>query len=300
MTRILVTGGAGFIGSHLVTRLISEPNKITVIDNLSRGSLSNLPSISEVNMTIVNANVTDYEILREHIQKSDVVFHLAALSRVMPSIENPERCLNDNVLGTEVIARLCATYNKKLIFSSSREVYGTANYLPVDENHPQTPENPYGASKICGENIILSYSHCYGLRYGIVRLTNVYGERDFDRVIPLFVKKAMNSEPLIVFGGSQIIDFVHVSDVTDLLVKISNHNSNIIVNAGSGNGITVLELAELVQKTVGNKTKIIVQEKRRGEVERFVANIGKAKQLLDWEPRVSLASGLMHLVKSLN
>ncbi len=297
MGNMLITGGAGFIGSHLATRLLTEGHNIIVVDNLSRGNLRNLPNVSD-KLRFVKGSITDYDLIDKLVKDIEVVFHLASLSRVMPSIENPEKCFKENVYGVEIIARLCSKYNKKLVFSSSREVYGTATYIPVDESHPLNPENPYGASKICGEKIIVAYSRCYGLNYAILRLANVYGQKDFERVIPTFIEKTLRNEPLIIYGGKQIIDFVHVSDIVDVLLKASNYDKNVIANAGSGKGTTIIDLAKLIQEISHGTNKIIMCEKRQGEVESFVAKIDCAKKLLKWEPKTGLKEGIASLLAS--
>jgi UDP-glucose 4-epimerase len=284
MGHILITGGAGFIGSHLAERLIAEGHNIIVVDNLSRGSLQNLSNIAG-KLQFVNGNAADYDLIEKLVKGSEVTFHLAALSRVIPSIENPRKCFEDNVHGVEIVARLCSKYNKKLIFSSSREVYGTAKYLPVDEDHPLTPENPYGASKVYGEKIIGAYSSCYGLNYAILRLSNVYGKRDFERVIPIFIQKTLKKEALPIYGGKQIIDFVHYDD-------------NVTLNVGRGEGVTIITLAKLIQKIGHESSELIRREKRQGEVERFVANIDKAKKLLNWIPEIDLHEGITRLLIS--
>jgi len=294
---VLITGGAGFIGSHLTERLIAEGYHITVVDDLSRGNLRNLSTILN-EIQFVKGNITDYDLMSKLVKNSDITFHLASLSRVIPSIENPEICFETNVHGVEVIARLCSKYNKKLVFSSSREVYGTAKYIPVDEGHPLTPENPYGASKVCGEKIIDTYSKCYGLNYAILRLTNVYGERDFERVIPTFIEKTLKNEALVVYGGQQILDFIHVSDVIGAFLKAFDFSENIIFNIGSGEGVTVIDLAKIIKGITNDKSEIILREKRKGEVERFIANIKNAKRLLRWTPETKLRDGVSRLLKS--
>lgn len=295
--RILVTGGAGFIGSHLVNRLLSGGHDVIVVDNLCRGSLKNLPDDRD-KLEFVNGNIIDFYLMNGLVGVSDVVFHLASMSRVIPSIENPEKCFEDNVHGTEVVARLCSKYKKKLVFSSSREVYGTAMYLPVDENHPLNPENPYGASKLCGEKIIVAYSKCYGLNYAIVRLANVYGEGDFQRIIPTFIERTTKNKSLIIYGGQQIIDFVHVSDIVNILLKASNYSENFTINAGSGKGITALDLSRLVQDIGFGTKNLIIKEKRNGEVDRFIAKIDDAKKLLNWSPTKDLKEELTSLLHS--
>jgi UDP-glucose 4-epimerase len=295
MRNVLVTGGAGFIGSHLSQRLVSESFNLTVVDNLSRGSLQNLAEIKD-KIKFIKGNITNKELIEKLIKDTDVVFHLASLSRVIPSIEEPEKCFEENISGVENIARLCSKYKKMLVFCSSREVYGSAIYTPVDEDHPLNPENPYGASKVCGEKIIAAYSRCYGLSYAILRLANVYGQRDFDRVIPIFVEKTLKNDPLIIYGGNQIIDFVHINDVVDILLKASNSDNNIIANAGSGIGTTLIDLANLIQEISHRTNKIIIREKRRGEVDMFIAKIDYAKKLLKWEPKTGLKEGLSSLL----
>lgn len=294
--KILITGGAGFIGSHLTEALVNKGHEITVVDNLSRGKLQNLIIIKN-QIKILDIDVIDFELMEDIIKKIDMVFHLAAVSRVIPSIENSELCFKSNVQGTEIISKLCSIYNKKLIFSSSREVYGTAEYIPVDEKHPIHAENPYGASKICGEKIIEAYSKCYCLRYAILRLANVYGARDFDRVIPIFIEKALKNDKLIVFGGEQIIDFVYINDVVEAFIKTLEVNENIIFNIGSGNGTDMFDLAETIKDITKSESKVTIKEKRKGEVEKFVANIEMSEKILNWVPKITLEEGIRLLIK---
>lgn len=299
VNKILITGGAGFIGSHLAEALVDNGYDIVIIDNLSRGKYENLQNIFD-KIQFIKGDITDFEMMQDLIKGSDIVYHLAALSRVLPSIENPELCFKSNIEGTEMIARLCARFGRKLIFSSSREVYGAAQYLPVDENHPLNPENPYGASKMAGEKIIESYSKCYGLKYGILRLANVYGKRDFDRVIPIFLLNSLNNKDIIIYGGEQILDFVHVSDVIDAFIKILLINENLIMNIGSNKGIGLIDLTEKINKITKNKGKIIIKEKRTGEVEYFIADNDRAQKILNWRPEVFLEKGLKMLLVELS
>jgi UDP-glucose 4-epimerase len=293
--KILITGGAGFIGSHLAEALINKGNEIIIVDDLIRGKIKNFNDIED-RIKFLNGSITDFELMKKIISKVDIVFHLAAVSRVMPSIENPELCFKTNVQGTEIISRLCSIYNKKLIFASSREVYGTAEYISVDEKHPLQAENPYGASKICGEKIIEAYSKCSGLKYAILRLANVYGARDFERVVPIFIEKTLKNNELIVYGGEQILDFVYIKDVVEAFIKTIEGNGNIVVNIGSGNGTKVIDLAEIIKKITRSKSKVILKEKRKGEVERFIANIEKAEKILNWKPRTALEEGIRLLI----
>jgi UDP-glucose 4-epimerase len=296
MGSVLVTGGAGFIGSHLVEKLVEKSYNVIVVDNLLKGKLNNLSNVLD-EIKFIKGDIRNYKLMEELIKNSEVIFHLASLSRVIPSIENPKLCFKINVEGTEIIARLCSKHHKKLIFSSSREVYGTSKYLPVDEDHPLNPENPYGASKVSGEKIIEVYTKNYGLSYVTLRLTNVYGSRDFDRVIPIFIKNALEEKNLVVYGVNKILDFVHIDDVINAFISAMNSNGNQTLNIGSGVGISIIELANLVKKITGKKVKIIIEKGRKGEVDKFIANIKRAKEVLNWEPKIDLEKGLRLTVK---
>jgi UDP-glucose 4-epimerase len=295
VSKILITGGAGFLGSHLAKALVNKGYDLIIVDNLSRGNYENINTIIH-KINFVNGDIIDFELMQDLIKSSDTVFHLAALSRVIPSIDNPQLCFKSNIEGTEIIARLCSHYGKKLVFSSSREVYGTAKYIPVDEEHPLNPENPYGTSKVAGEKIIESYSKCYNLKYAILRLANVYGDRDFDRVIPIFIKNSLNNKDLIIYGGQQIIDFVYITDVIEAFLKAFFNQDNLIVNIGSGKGTTLLELANIIKEITKNKGKITIEDKRTGEVEKYISKINKSHEILDWKPEIYLKEGIKKLL----
>lgn len=297
MSKILITGGAGFIGSHLAERCIHEGDEVIVIDNLSRGRVENISKIRD-QIEFYNQDLLHFRKLSPIIKKSDAIFHLAALSRVIPSIENPGSCFVNNIQATELIARICSKYHKKLIFSSSREVYGPGLFFPINESHPLNPENPYGTSKVVGENIIQTYAKCYNLKYGILRLANVYGPRDFDRVIPTFINNCLKHKDLTPYGGSQIIDFIFVDDVVDAFYRSIDIKDNFIVNIGSGKGRSILKLAKIVCKLTKSQNKIILREKRKGEVEKFIADNKKAKEILKWSPKTSFKKGFGITLKS--
>ena len=296
MRKALVTGGAGFIGSYLVEKLVNNGYEVIVVDNLSRGTIKNLKSVLK-NITFVNGNIINNSLMKALIKRSDIVYHLAALSRVYDSIKNPELCFRDNVFGTEVIAKLCSNYKKKLIFTSSREVYGEAIYVPVDEKHPLNPINPYGLSKFYAENVILDYHEKLRLNYVILRLSNVFGKRDKNRVIPIFIEKSLKGEPIIIRGRNKILDFVFVADVIDALIKAQNVSCE-VMNIGSGKGIKLTELAEIVRRLTGSNSRIIVKKPLRGEVIRYIADINRAIRLLDWRPKVDLIKGLECIINN--
>ncbi|MCC6004031.1 MAG: SDR family NAD(P)-dependent oxidoreductase [Thermofilum sp.] len=300
MGRILVSGGAGFIGSHLTERLVEKGYDVIVLDNLSRGKVDNISRVMQT-IDFIKGDIRDYELIDRLIKNVDAVIHLAALSRVQPSIENPELCFDINVKGTEIIARICSKYNKKLIFASSREVYGIPKYLPVDEEHPLNPENPYGASKVAAESIIKVYSKCYGLEYIILRLANVYGPGDFDRVIPIFIDKALKNEDLIIYGKDKILDFIYISDVVSAFIKALEMNErNLILNIGSGIGTKLIDLAKLIKNIISSNSRIIIKETRNGEVEEFIADISKIRSILKWQPEIDLSNGIRYTIQMIS
>ena len=297
MGSILITGGAGFIGKHLIERLLDEGYRILVVDNLSgskfRG-IKNLPYFFD----FVKGDITNINLMKKLIKKCDLVFHLAAVSRVLLSLKNPMKCIETNILGTEIVARLCSKLNKKIIFSSSREVYGNAIYLPVDEIHPLNPCNLYGITKMSAENIIKTYSRCYGLNYVILRIANVFGEGDVDGVVSTFVMRSFQNKNLIVYGKSKILDFIYIDDVIESLIRSIELSENSTLNIGSGIGMNLLNLAKLIKNITKSNSKIIIKKKREWEVEKFVANIEKAYNVLNWRPKTDFKTGLKQLIEA--
>jgi len=300
MGRVLITGGAGFIGSHLTERLVEKDYNVIVLDPLLRGKPENISHVMQ-SINFVEGDIRDYELIHSLIKNVDAVIHLAAISRVQPCMENPELCLDVNVKGTEIIARICSKYKKKMIFASSREVYGNPKYLPVDEDHPLNPENLYGATKVAAESIIRAYSKSYGLEYIIFRLTNVYGQGNFDRVIPIFIDRALKNMDLTIYGKEKILDFIYISDVTDAFIKALETNEvSLVLNIGSGIGTKLIDLAYLIKGVIGSNSNIVLQKDRKGEVERFIANISKAKEFLKWQPQVTLNDGIRRTIESIS
>lgn len=275
--RVLITGGAGFIGSHLVETLVArrEFREIVVYDNLRRGRLENIrPHLERGAVEFIQADVRDEVALRSALANTTTVFHLAAQANVMRASQNLEDTFTTNVKGAfNVYQQAKACHVKRVIFTSSREVYGEPQSLPVPEDAPLEAKNAYGASKIAGE----AYSHVFsrdGLEVGIVRLTNVYGPRDSDRVIPLFIEKALQGEPLVIYGGQQIIDFIWVGEVVDILIRLAQTDQlpSAPLNVGSGVGTRLTTLAEQICALTGSRSEILLAPARTPEVVRFVAD----------------------------
>ena len=289
---ILVTGGKGFIGNYVVNELIDVHN-VTIIDNGYRES--QLPICK--NIKIVDGDITDYNFVSNVVNNCDVVIHLAGISQVMTSIKHPKLTFEYNIRGTENIARLCCESGVKLLFSSSREVYGTQEQLPVKIDAELKPDNPYAASKIAGEMLIKSYSKTYGLEYSIFRLSNVYGHGDSGRVLPIFIHNALLKKDLQIYGVNKIIDFVHVTDVVKAISKILTIDENIIVNIGSGIGQSLENVAMLIKAYTGNKISINTLPPRVGEVDRYVADTIEMFEIIGCKSNVDFKDGLKKVIE---
>ena len=276
---LIVTGGAGFIGSHLVERLVgSEP--VIALDNGSRAAWENLAALtSEVER--VEGDVRDPDTLRRVFRGANVVFHLAALSQVMECECRPDECFTSNVLGTyNVLKAALQAGVRRVVLASSREVYGEVSELPVSERAPMSPKNAYGASKAAAEMYgELFASH--GLEVSILRLVNVYGPRDRNRVIPNFLERAANRMPLTVYGGEQVIDFIFVNHVVDSFISAGLgtyvHGP---FNVGSGVGTTIAQLAQRIAALFNTECAIDLAPARDAEVTKFVADTQRAVDAL--------------------
>jgi UDP-glucose 4-epimerase len=280
--RILITGGAGFIGSHLVDRLVSnDAGEVIVLDNLSRGRLQNL-SRSIDRIRLVTGDIRDRMLLKHCMQGVDLVYHLAAQSNVLNAVRDIDYSFETNVVGTfEVLKAAKETDVERLIFTSSREVYGEPLSLPVPETAPLSPRNAYGASKAAGEIYCRVFAGV-GLEIVILRLANVYGPRDFDRVIPLFSQQAVNGETLNVFGTAKILDFLWIVDLIDVLCKAASRPCpETPVNVGSGKGTRLIDLAHRISLLVEGGSAVEVTDNRQPEVNRFIADVTRAQQLFD-------------------
>lgn len=286
--KILVTGGAGFIGSHLVDRLVKEGHEITVMDNLFRGNRQNLePSIASGQVAFLNQDIRDFELVKQACRGCDLVYHLAAQSNVMGAVEDIRYSFSTNVVGTfNVLLAAKEQGVPRLVFSSSREAYGEAAYLPVDEKHLLNSKNSYGASKVAGEKYCQVFQNSGDLEVVILRLANVYGPRDFNRVIPIFLDNVQQGKELNVFGGEQLIDFIPLPFVIDVLRLAAKNRAALSgpVNVGSGRGTTLFELATRIMKISGQKSNVNVLPSRRAEVVKYTADLKRFKKVFQMEP----------------
>jgi UDP-glucose 4-epimerase len=295
--KIVVTGGAGFIGGNLVARLAAmNESEILVIDNLRRPceAYAAWPE----NVRLERIDVRDAAAVNAAVARSAIVYHLAAQSNVMGSVYDAEYAFGANVIGTfNLLQAAKAAAVKRVVFTSSREVYGDPETLPVPESAPIQPKNGYGASKAAGE-IYCGLAAAEGLQTTIVRLANVYGPHDRDRVIPLFLGAALAGEPLTLYGGDQVLDFIWIDTVVDALVQAAfGAWTPGPVNIGSGTGVTVMELAQRVLRITGSASPIRTVARRHQEVSRFVADIRRATQLFALQPPVDSLSHLPELIR---
>jgi len=297
--RVLVTGGAGFIGSHLVRELISLGYEVRVLDNLSRGSLENLgEALNEVELVI--GDVRDPEVTARAVSGVDAVVHLAALVNVEESVRLPELYTEVNLMGTLNLAKASRRVDS-FVFSSSASVYGDPVKVPIPEAHPLSPKSPYAASKAAAELYVKTYSNLYGFRYVILRLFNVYGPRQprsYSGVVVEFVRRALRGEPPIIYGdGEQTRDFIYVSDAVKAVVAALRSKVSGVYNVGSGTPTKILDLAYAVLRVAGAENlRPRFGGVRSGDVKHSVADISKAVHELGFRPAVSLEAGLRLLV----
>lgn len=280
----LVTGGAGFIGRHLVQALLTAGWRVRAFDNLNRATTSGLPT--EERFEIVEGDLRDAGAVRAATRGVRRVYHLGAQSNVLGAVADVEYSLQTNVAGTVHVLRAAAEAGvERVVFTSSREVYGEVEALPVLESHPRVPKNAYGASKVAGE-AYCSMAHAQeALDVSVLRLANVYGPGDSDRVIPLWLGRAARGEPLDLYGGEQVLDFVPVGTVVEALLRAGELSlGGHAVNVGSGSGVRLRELAVHIQSLARRQLEVRVWPARGMEVTRFVADVTRMRTLLGVEP----------------
>lgn len=306
--KILITGGAGFIGSHLCEKYTKEKHTVLCMDNFMSGNLANVRHLLDCrNFKLIKGDIRDTELLEEIVRDIDVIFHLAAQIHVDRSYVEPKLTYDINVKGTQNILEAARLHDtKRLIYASTSEVYGSAQYVPIDENHPLGATHPYGASKIAADRMCYAYANTFGMPISIVRFFNIFGPRQRDvgygGVISIFTRRVLNDTSPIIYGdGQQTRDYTYIEDAVRAYDLVLKHNEPIIepVNFGSGKEVSIVDLASKIVNLCGGKGNIepVHIEPRIGEVKRLIADATKAKSLLGWEPEYSLEDGLKKFVQ---
>jgi len=307
-SKLLVTGGTGFIGSHLVDRLLAEGFEVWVLDDFSAGRMENVSCHMGVRgFHLVRGDVRDFGLVKKLVADVDAVFHEAALVDVASSIENPVLFNEVNVVGTLNLLRACLGSDvKRFVFASSAAVYGDSKPARKRESMLPEPVSPYGVSKLAAENYVQVFNELYGLETVCLRCFNVYGPRQgfgssYSGVITAFLSRLLNGEPPIVHGdGKQTRDFVHVDDVVsaNLLALEKENGVGGVFNIASGTAVSVCELAKILQRiTNAERLKPIFAEPRAGDIKHCSGDISKAQELLGFHPKIGLEDGLSKLVE---
>ena len=302
--RVLVTGGAGFIGSELVRQLAQRGFRVSVVDNLINGRRENLDEVLGDQVELIVADVRDASSMTTLLRRSDLVFHLACLG-VRHSIHSPVE--NHEVNASATLGLLTAARGagvKRFVYVSSSEVYGTARTVPISEDHPTLPMTVYGASKLAGECYTRAFWETYHYATTVLRPFNSYGPRchhegDSGEVIPKFLLRCLAGKPMIIFGdGTQTRDFTYVADTATgiLAAGLSHAAVGQTINLGSGKEIQIRELAQTIAQALDRSTAEIMHvEPRPGDVLRLLADSSRAKKLLQFQPTVSLLDGISSL-----
>lgn len=301
--KVLITGGAGYIGSHTNMFLANKGIDSVIVDDLSDGHLEAVLNGRFVKGNFGDKNLMDRLMAEEHF---DAVMHFAAFASVPDSVINPARYYSNNVSNMQVLLDCCVKYGVKyFVFSSSAATFGEPKYIPIDEKHPQEPINPYGMTKLIGEKMLADYEHAYGIKYCAFRYFCAAGDSKDGSIgeahnpethlIPVMIKAAINGNEFNVFGadydtrdGSCVRDFIHVLDLAEVhylgLKYIMENNSSECFNIGSNTGFTVLEMIAALEKVSGRAVPYRIAQRRSGDPASLVALNEKANRLLGWKP----------------
>ena len=301
--KILVTGGAGFIGSHIVEYLVQRGNNVIVLDNLSNGKMQNMSKVSD-DINFVNGDVRDCNLVEQLVKDVDGVFHEAALVSVPESFKMQNEYFDVNVNGTENILKLAKEYGFKIVYASSSSVYGNPKSVPIKEDDDRNPLNPYAKTKLEDELLAEKYSemgvHVIGLRY-----FNIFGRRqskEYAGVIKLFLEKIQqNKAPIINGDGSQTRDFVYVEDVVKANILAMDSNIKYkFLNVGSGFSISILDLANACIEASGLSLKPVHGPQLLGDILDSKADLELIKKSLEWKPITKLEDWLVQVISSRN
>jgi len=303
--RVIVTGGAGFIGSHLSEELMRRGYCVTILDDLSTGKIGNMePILTQGNIQFIEGSITDLSLINRLFQNVEFIFHLAAIPSVPRSMEDPLTSHHVNITGTLNVL-LAARDNKvkKVVYASSSAVYGDTPTLPKGENMPPNPKSPYAVTKLAAEYYCQVFFEVFGLPIICLRYFNVYGPRQdpssqYAAVIPRFIDRLFKDESPIIFGdGEQTRDFTFVKDVAEANILAAESDATGVFNIGTGKKVSINELARLITRLISKGIKPIYQEPRPEDIRHSLADISKAKQF-GYNPKYNLEEGIRETIAS--
>jgi len=297
--KYLVTGGAGFIGSNIVKKLVSRGDSVTVIDNLNTGREENLSSVQE-RINFLRDDILNENLLEKETKNIDGVFHQAALASVQDSFSKPEEYNDVNVNGTENILKLAKKNNFKVVYASSSSVYGNPERIPIKESDSKNPINPYAETKLKKEELATKYAKI-GVKVIGLRYFNVFGKgqsKEYAGVLKLFLERIRDGLPPKINGdGTQFRDFVYVEDVADAnIMSMDSKINHEFFNVGTNTSITILDLAKTIIKFSGLNIEPIFGPALKGDVKRTIANIDLIKEKIGWEPKIMLEEWIKDIV----
>jgi len=306
--RVLVTGAGGFIGSHLVDELLQKGADVTAFVHYNArndwGMLEGRYSESTPNLTVIAGDVTDSLFVKKAVAEKEYVFHLAALIGIPYSYVAPESYINTNIKGTLNVMQACLDHDvTRVVHTSTSEVYGTAQYSPIDEKHPLQGQSPYSASKIGADKIAESFFCSFGLPITTIRPFNTFGPRQSTRaVIPTIITQALTGNTVKLGSLTPIRDLTFVTDTANGFIKLAESKKTVgrTINTGSGRGVTIGELADIIIEQVNPKAEIVCEEKRvrpkKSEVMELLCDNRSARDLVGWEPKYTLEDGLAQTI----
>jgi len=297
--KYIVTGGAGFIGSNIVKKLVSRGDNVTVIDNLNTGKEENLASVKD-KIVFLKDTILNIDLLEKHTEEIDGIFHQAALASVQDSFSKPEEYNDVNVNGTENILKLAKKNNFKVVYASSSSVYGNPERIPIKESDSKNPINPYAETKLKKEELATKYAEI-GVKVIGLRYFNVFGKgqsKEYAGVLKLFLERIRDGLPPKINGdGTQFRDFVYVEDVADANIMSMNSKINHeFFNVGTNTSITILDLAKTIIKFSGLDIEPIFGPALKGDVKRTIANIDLIKEKIGWKPKIMLEEWIEDIV----
>ena len=315
--RVFITGGAGFIGSHLCDALVAEGKEVTILDNLSTGSKKNISHL-EGKINVVQGDIKDQKLVESLVENCDLVLHMAAALGVDNILESPVESISTNFHGSEVVLNSAVKYDKRIVIASTSEIYGKNPKQPLSETDdrvigtPQKLRWTYSDAKALEEATAHALFLTKNLKVTTIRLFNTVGPRQIGKygmVLPRFIKAAITNEPINIFGnGSQSRVFCHVNDATRAILSLTNSRESIgeVFNIGGKGEITILDLAHLVIKTINSKSEIIFTDYSKAykvgyeDMHRRVPDISKINKIIGWKPKIDLETTVKDIYESLN